>query len=393
MDANRLFFIPVIQLPLPPLADTSSVMRHPTTVRKSEQAKNTRSHSVPSLHSIDTSQHSSSPSRKPRSNSVRATGSSKLSSKSLKSKLARILGSHSDLSDRGGAASEQQRSGTYRPLGTGRPRSIGGSSDCSSSSLTSGPHHSDFSRHNSLRGSKISQNSVFSSRQASCDSADALSYTFHGAVGITALVSPAESGHRPKSIACMQRSGSNSSLKNSTLHSITDPRYHSLAALPPRVDVAEPLFVNTAEERTPSHRPIRGGLHRGPTLPDEPESPLEGSETVLPSDPDYRKVAENLMTCSPQPRLNEELRLVHQPTPEAYGESAKKSSDELTEEVVAGRPLAHTSSSGSHTLIRGQDIRHPHSPSQSLSLSLSLSFSLSLTHTLSLFPSPLNDGD
>lgn len=345
---------------------TSTIVRHSTTIRKSEQAKNTRSLSVPSLNSVDTSLHPISPSRKPRSNSVRATGSSKGSSKSLKNRLAKILGSHSDLTDKGNATSEQQ-GGVYRPLGPGRPRSIGGSSDCSSSSLTSGPHHSDFSRHNSLRASKVSQNSVFSSRQASYDSAETLSHNFPmGPLGPTAHLSPVESGHRPKSIACMQRSGSNSSLKNSVLHSVNDPRYHSIAALPPRM-VEIPDLFSPAEERAP-HRHIRGGLHRGPTLPDEPESPLEASAAVVPSDPHYRKVAENLMTRSPQPRSVEEYRPLHQLPSDVYGEPSKKSPDDLAEDISSvSRTMAPpTSSPGMHSLIRGQDTRQVHSPSKPL---------------------------
>ena len=349
---------------IPDLHSTSTVVRHSTAIRKSEQAKNTRSHSVPSLHTVETAHHPTSPSRKPRSNSVRAPGTSRAGSRSIKNRLAKILGSHSDLSDKGNAASEQQRSGVYRPLGSGRPRSIGGSSDCSSSSLTSGPHQSDFSRHNSLRGSKVSQNSVFSSRQASYDSADALSYNFPGVLGPTAHLSPIESGHRPKSIACMQRSGSNSSLKNSVLHSVNDPRYHSIAALPPRMEIPD-LFNPMMEERGAPPRPIRGGLQRGPTLPDEqPDFPSD-ELTVLPSDPDYRKVAQNLMTCSPQPRLGDDGR--HQSL-DLYTEASKKSPDELAEDISsASRAVPSTSSPGMHTFIKGQDIRQQiHSPSESM---------------------------
>ena len=179
-------------------------------------------------------------------------------------------------------------------------------------------------------------------------------------LGPAAHLSPIESGHRPKSIACMQRSGSNSSLKNSVLHSVNDPRYHSIAALPPRMEIpADLLFNPMMEERPP--RPIRGGLQRGPTQPDEqPDFPSEDL-TVLPSDPDYRKVAQNLMTCSPQPRSAEDCR--HPPL-DLYADS-KKSPDELAEDISSvSRAVPPTSSSGVHTFVKGQDIRQIHSPSE-----------------------------
>ena len=192
--------------------------------------------------------------------------------------------------------------GTYRQLPGFRPRSIGGSSDCSSSSLTSGPQQSEFSRHNSLRDSsrsRISQNSVFSGRQESYDSADIFNYSVHGPTV------PSESALRPRSIACMQRSGSNSSLKATSLHSVTDARYHSLAALPPRVNIADSFFDEHIR------LPLTARAHRHPHaraqfLQDE-SLPADEADTgaIKPSDPEYPTVAQNLMSCSPQPKPGE----------------------------------------------------------------------------------------
>lgn len=270
-------------------------VRNVTTQRKSEQAKNIRSHSVPSLNSTDINKQPS-PSRQPRSNSVRAPPN--FAKKfSFRRRIAKIFGSHSDLSGKSSTISDQQSCGVYRPLGGFRPQSIGGSSDCSSSSLTSAPQQSDFSRHNSLRDSsrsRISQNSVFSSRQASCDSTD-FNYTVHG------NTVPSESTLRPRSIACMQRSGSSSSLKNNLLHGVnSDPRYFSLAALPPRVDTTN-SHVHSVDDRTLNiTRGGHRGLHRNVLPHDDLDSFEETGSRVKPSDPGYKKVAENLMTCSPQ---------------------------------------------------------------------------------------------
>lgn len=311
---------------LPRLTDyhsSSTIVRSVTTVRKSEQIKGSRSHSVPSLNTVDMNGRHLSPSRTPRSNSVRAKKFS------FKRRFAKLFGSHSDLSGKGSIISNERSStGVYRPIGGFRPHSIGGSSDCSTSSLTSVPPQSEFSRHNSLRDSsrsKISQSSVFSgSRQASYDSADAINYTVHGNTTV-----PSESGLRPRSIACMQRSGSSSSLRTNALHSVNDPRYHSIAAFPPRIDTSE-SFIRSVEER----RGYRQIVHRDSH--DDQESTLEESESVKPSDPEYKKVAENLMSCSPQPRIVDE----HSPSytshkvQDTYSENSRKYSGDLTDEPV-----------------------------------------------------------
>ena len=191
-----------------------------------------------------------------------------------------MLGSHSDLSGKALVSDEQSSTGVYKQIGGFRPKSIGGSSDCSSSSLTSTQQQSELSRNNSLRDStrsKISQASVFStSRQASYDSADAINISVHGNSSIV----PSESGLRPRSIACMQRSGSSTSLRVNSV----DPRYHSIATVPTRIEVNEvPLFLDRK-------------LYRS-TRDDDSEE----ADTVRPSDPEYKKIAQDLMTCSPQP--------------------------------------------------------------------------------------------
>ena len=261
---------------------SSTVIRNVTTQRKSEQTKGSRSHSVPSLNSMDVTIHHTSPTRTPRSNSVRGYKSTAPKSVSIKKKIAKMFGSHSDLSGKALVPVEQTSSGVYKQIGGFRPRSIGGSSDCSSSSLTStNQQQSELSRNNSLRDStrsRISQGSVFStSRQGSYDSTDAINIS---ALGTNVMV-PSESGLRPRSIACMQRSGSSTSLRINSV----DPRYHSIATVPTHSVDPTPFF---------DRRCVRG------TVRDDPELE-ETSGRVKPSDPGYKKMANDLMTCSPQP--------------------------------------------------------------------------------------------
>lgn len=278
-----------------------------------------------------------------------------------------MFGSHSDLSGRGITTIPDQQSssaGVYRPLGGSRTRSIGGSSDCSSSSLTSAPpqQNSEFSRHNSLRESshsRVSQSSVFSSRQPSCDSADALNYSVHGP-----LV-PTESGLRPRSIACMQRSGSSNSLRNNSFHQ-TDPRYYSLAApssINNRMEGHE-SFVHSMDERM-LNSAARGGSyqrphphHRPPTQEElEPED-LSLTRKIKPSDPEYRKVAENLMSCSPQPPPEDA-------TNRLGGESetqTRKGSLDAMEEQQKKRGVGHIKQYMLASFRSKQDNRRPLTP-------------------------------
>lgn len=330
-------------------------------IRRSEQSKNARSLSVPSLHSVDSSvNRQSSPPCKPRSNSVRGP-SSKKGSLSFKHKLAKLFGSHSNLSGQGSGAMNDRSPGTYRQLPGFRPRSIGGSSDCSSSSLTSGPQQSEFSRHNSLRDSsrsRVSQNSVFSGRQESCDSTDMFNYSVHGATV------PSESTLRPRSIACMQRSGSNSSLKMTSLHSTTDSRYHSLAALPPRINMADSLFDERMHPtaRTHRHTPMRGQL-----LQDEFNPPSEEVDAgaIKPSDPEYSTVAQNLMSCSPQPKLLGDYGHYHKT--DNHLDSSHKTPNDAQERSSLVRslpspysvhPRTHETADSRRSATPGEDVLH-----------------------------------
>lgn len=274
-----LFFpLPLLDYP------SSTVVRNVTTQRKSEQSKGSRSHSVPSLNSIDVTMPHLSPTRTPRSNSVRGSKST------LKKTIAKMLGSHSNLTGKVLVSEEQPSSGIYKQIGGFRPHSIGGSSDCSSSSITSTHQQSELTRNDSMRDSmrsKISQGSVFStSRQASYDSADAINISVHGG---SSMVPPSDSGLRPRSIACMQRSGSSTSLRVNSV----DPRYHSIATVPIRFDGGE----------TPTFPIDKRAVYR--STKDEAadfEETVGNSSRVRPSDPGYRKIAEDLMSCSPQPQ-------------------------------------------------------------------------------------------
>ena len=305
-----------------------SVIRSVTTQRKSEQAKNIRSQSVPSLNSSSTANPAAkqpSPSHQPRFNSVRASSNTKKIS--FRRKLAKIFGSHSDLNN--STDSNQPSTGVYRQLGTVRTHSVGGSSDCSSSSLTSAPQQYEFSRHSSLRDSsrsRVSQNSVFSSRQPSCDSTDTFNYAVHGPMV------PSESTLRPRSIACMQRSGSSSSLRNNALH-ITDPRYYSLAALSSnRIETSE-SFIHSIDERVFNNAKMSMAYrHRG-ILPQEGLEFEESSKRVRPSDPGYKKIAETLMTCSPQPP-NEDMLHTQRSLDIPSDYPVRKNSTELMEEYI-----------------------------------------------------------
>lgn len=272
-------------------------MRHPTAPRRSDQTqlagnKSTRSISVPSLHGIETkAKYSPPPSPpKPRSKSVRLNTTKKVLSFR---KLKKLFGSHSELDNGGGSwTNDQQNVGTYRPLNYTRPRSIGGSSDCSSSSYT------DFSRCNSLRDSSHSRishgnDSVFGMRQASYDSTDYVLVNHHMATGST------DSNNRPYSIACMPRSNSSTSLKSYGIQS-KDPRYFSVAAIPANSTTVDPQ-MDTLQSRKQPHLRL---VHRPQ---DDTESVWEESHSftyvpngpVVPSDPGYRQVAEELMSALP----------------------------------------------------------------------------------------------
>lgn len=259
-----------------------------------------------------------------------------------------MLGSHSDLSGKAIVSlDERSSSGIYKQIGGFRPRSIGGSSDCSSSSLTSTTQiQSDLSRNNSLRDStrsKISQGSVFStSRQASYDSADAINIAVHGN---NISVPPSDSGLRPRSIACMQRSGSSTSLRVNSV----DPRYHSIATVPSRYDCSFGGGI-TGNEMNSDRRQQQLHWH----MEQEFEQPPNRVIKIKPSDPEYKKVAEGLMSCSPQPQFVSAPR----PGDNTNGERMKKYSGETVIDG-SGSPRvhrAHTFDDHRRSLTPGQCI-------------------------------------
>ena len=290
------------------------MVRHPTP-RRSElpvatlPPKNTRSLSVPSLHATadKPSRDSSllSPTHKPRSKSVRLNAAKKTSSFK---RWMRIFNSHSELIDDGRILDDEtQAEGTYRPLAM-RPRSIGGSSDCSNSSYT----HSEFSRNNSLRDSsrsKLSHNdSVFGVRQASYDSAD---YNYYAPL-INHVTTSSADGLRPYSIAYMPRSNSHTELKSIGLSTkLGDIRHHSIAAVP-----AHSTDIDNRGPHRSLHNRIGEVLQRVKTIRDDSESLWEDSQSftfvnhpVQPSDPEYRQVAEELMSVSPTRKASNEFQM------------------------------------------------------------------------------------
>lgn len=304
-------------------------MRHPTAVKRSEHysqlhsgvggSKSARSLSVPSLHATTETKSKYSPPlspQKPRSKSVRVQPAKKtLSFKKLK----KFFGSHSELDNGSGGSwtDGQQTVGTYRPLNITRPRSIGGSSDCSSTSVA----QTDFIRCNSLRDSSRSRISgnmeVFQGvRQGSYDSSDYTmsSYPNHVPSGST------DSGLRPYSMPYMPRvdmprSSSSTSLKAYNVHAktgVTDTRHYSIAAIPVNSEIPTP------DERglPPIHRnkQVRH-LHRQGTNEDS-ESLWEDSSSftyvntpVNPSHPEYKQVAKELMSVSPTRKNSNEFNL------------------------------------------------------------------------------------
>ena len=310
-SSQPLFFLS------PVVYKTSHVVRHPTP-RRSElpisatlPPKNTRSLSVPSLHAtadFKTTKDSPlfSPTHKPRSKSVRLNTAKKtLSFK----KLIRFFNSHSELIDDGRIlVDETQAEGVYRSLAI-RPLSIGGSSDCSNSSYT----HSEFSRNNSLRDSSRSKvshtDSVFPPRQASYDSAD---YSFPALINHVATGS-ADGNLRPYSIAYMPRSNSHTELKNFGLYTKAgDTRHHSIAAVP--------AHSTDIDDRGPSHRKLHNRIgavfQKVQTMRDDSESLWEDSQSftfvntpVQPSHPEYRQVAEELMSVSPTHKVSNEFQM------------------------------------------------------------------------------------
>lgn len=307
-----------------------NVIRHPTAVRRSDQMqissgtavgganKSTRSLSVPSLHTTADARSKYSPPLsppKPRSRSVRVNAAPAKKTLSFSKKFKKLFGSHSELDEGGGfIADEHQVVGTYRPLNTSRPRSIGGSSDCSNSSYV----HSDFSRCNSLRESGRSRvsgtDSVFhiGGRQASLDANDYIPYPNHTPSGSTDSNARLHSTFYSAKPDMMPRSSSSASLKNFGVQSkvsVPDPRHFSIA-----VPQSSSMTVEGIDERGGPHRKQYGRLlHRQGTSEDT-ESLWEDSQSftymntpVVPSDPEYRQIAKELMSASPTRKNSNEF--------------------------------------------------------------------------------------
>lgn len=210
-------------------------------------------------------------------------------------------------------ADEHQVAGTYRPLNASRPRSIGGSSDCSNSSYA----HSDFSRCNSLRDSSRSRisgtDSVFhiGGRQASLDANDYVLNPNHTPSGSTDSNARFHSTFYATRGEMMPRSNSSASLKNFGVSkvSIPDPRYFSVAVPPGGSMTSEGI-----DERDVPPRKQQGRLlHRQGTSEDT-ESLWEDSSSftymntpVVPSDPEYRQIAKELMSASPTRKNSNEF--------------------------------------------------------------------------------------
>ncbi len=355
-------------LPSPPLPPSpphpfteyigTGIVRNPTAVRRSVASpKSIRSHSVPSLHALDAKAKFSppdSPSRKPRSRSVRINATTK---KTLSfKKIKKIFGSHSELEAGGRVADVTETVGTYRQLGISRPRSIGGSSDCSNSSLT----QSDFSRCNSMRESSRSRishggnDSVFSVRQASYDSAD---YTVnHVPTGSTDSQTL-----RPYTIQYMQRSNSSSSLKMYGVQTRVDSRYHPMAATP----------SSSADPDTPHRKPRTSGQRNQPITSEDTESWEESQSFILmnnrvvPSDPEYAQIAHELMSASPTrttpTEFQAELRRISE---SSIGDPRRASNDSGVESssTKPTRSLPSTPVAQSFTSVRNGETSSPDPP-------------------------------
>lgn len=356
---------------------SGNVIRHPTAVRRSDHIhmnsspgsnKSARSLSVPSLHTTTDARTKYSPPLSPpkqRSRSVRVNAAPTKKTLSFK-RLKKLFGSHSELDEGGGfnMAEEHHIVGTYRPLNANRPRSIGGSSDCSNSSYA----HSDFSRCNSLRDSSRSRisgtDSVFhiGGRQASLDANDYPSYPNHTPSGST------DSSTRLHTTfystrAEMPRSNSSASLKNFGVQSkvsIPDPRHFSIAVPPSNSTV-----VDGIDERSILHRKQQPRLlHRQGTSEDT-ESLWEDSQSftymntpVVPSDPEYRHIAKELMTASPTRKNSNEFVVDPRRMSDASVDPRRVSSDSGVESSSApkhNRSLPSTPITQTFTSVQVQN--------------------------------------
>ena len=335
---------------------TGNVIRHPTALRRSDQMhiasvaassnRSARSLSVPSLHTTNDARAKYSPPLSPpkqRSKSVRGNPVPAKKTLSFK-KLKKLFGSHSELDEGGGfMAEEHQVTGTYRPLNSSRPRSIGGSSDCSNSSVA----HSDFSRCNSLRDSSRSRisgtDSVFhiGGRQASLDANDDPSYPNHTPSNSTdsSIRLHTVIGSTARGNEAMPRSNSSASLRNFGVQPkipIPDPRHFSIAVPP------NSMHSDSIDERGLTHRKAQGRLLLRQGTSEDTESLWEDSQSftymnqpVVPSDPEYRQIAKELMSASPTRKNSNEFVVDPRRMSDASVDPRRVSNDSGVESSIA----------------------------------------------------------
>lgn len=400
---------------------SGNVIRHPTALRRSDQMqitsssgsaggnKSTRSLSVPSLHTTADARSKYSPPLsppKPRSRSVRVPAAPAKKTLSFK-KLKQLFGSHSELDEGGGfMADEHQVVGTYRPLNTSRPRSIGGSSDCSNSSYP----HSDFSRCNSLRDSSRSRisgtDSVFhiGGRQASLDANDYPPYPNHTPSGSTDSNARLHSTFYSTRVDMIPRSNSSASLRNFGVQSkvtVADPRHFSIAVPP-----GNTAMIDGIDERGILHRKQAGGRLPRQGTSEDTESLWEDSQSftymntpVVPSDPEYKQIAKELMSASPTRKNSNEFVVDPRRISDASVDPRRVSNDSGVESSSApkhNRSLPSTPITQTFTSVQPQNggsstppENRPTTPHGKLSClpSLFLSLSLPFPISLSLYPS------
>ena len=291
---------------------------------------------------------------KPRSKSVRMPKPPK---KNITTRIHQFLGSHSNLGS--SEKSAEAKSGVYTPL---RPRSIGGSSDCSS-------NQSDLSRCDSLRGSSRSRVSHTN------ESVVSLCATPGGGVAMPLVsydsfdsppdafpiadqqLTPAAGGTqefsnlRPISIA-LPHSTSTVSLTSGVRgggNSKVDLRYHSYAA-PGGSDGMEALQKRDRRMRAHQSQPLVPLDISNSSIMDEFQyGGGKTSQSVLPSDPEYRTVAQVLMTASPtrkssvvtMPEGREEAEL-HHGTRELVGAESLHPAGTRTARSLPTTPLSQT---------------------------------------------------
>lgn len=289
----------------PSASAPSPVIRQPTAVRRAEPSsasstKNACWSSFPNLPVVNSKTKLTPPQspNKPRSKSVRMPKPPK---KNIATRIHQFLGSHSNL-----GSSEKTvdvKNGVYTPL---RPRSIGGSSDCSS-------NQSDLSRCDSLRESSRSKVSHTTESVASGVGPGATPLVYYDSFDSPVDTNPSpgqSSAHefsnlRPISIA-LPHSTSSVSLTSGMRggNSKVDLRYYSYAA-PGGTDggVVEDRLAQQRKDRSRMrvHRsqPLVSLDISSPSIADDVSSSTKTSQSVLPSDPEYPMVAQDLMTASP----------------------------------------------------------------------------------------------